>query len=68
MSDMSDLERGHIREALGRIEAKVDTAVDLLNSHSTRIAAVEKRQWYTAGGISLAIALLVPKIKTLLGL
>jgi hypothetical protein len=65
---LEDYERGNIRESLGRIEAKVDIAVTLLNYHGIRISAVEKRQWFTAGGISLAVALLVPKIKTLIGL
>lgn len=63
-----DFINGHVREALGRIETKVDTVISRLDGHDTRLASVEKRQWFTAGGVSLAVAMLVPKLKTILGL
>lgn len=54
-------------ETVGRIEAKVDVLLDRTAAHDVRLRIVERRQWFTSGGIAIAVTLLLPKIKAIFG-
>lgn len=53
------MEMMELHQTVGRIEAKVD----VLLIDRRRLDAVEKRQWISIGGLGVALALLMPKIR-----
>lgn len=54
--DMSD------RELLIRLDVKMDTALERLNNHGTRIRALEQWRWVTGGGLA-AVGIFVGWLK-----
>ena len=53
---------------LGRIDANVAILLERSGSHDKSIKALERRQWFQSGVIAACVALVVPHLKSLIGL
>lgn len=63
--EMNENDTLHIM--IGRIDANVQALVRNSAAHDARITTVERRQWVTSGGIAVAVAILMPKVRAFLG-
>jgi hypothetical protein len=57
-----------VMRSLGRMEGKVDMLIERFDKLDDRAMHIERKQWYHTGGLAVAGAILLPKLKTLVGL
>jgi hypothetical protein len=57
-----------LAQSLGRVEAKVDLLLDHATKADRRIASMERKMWWGSGAMAVLMAIVVPKIRTILGM
>lgn len=53
---------------LGGIDAKLTTVLTVLTAHERRLQSTERKLWVGSGAIAVAGAVIVPKLRMVLGL
>lgn len=68
MLEVSEETAPSILYMLGGIDAKLNSLITIASAHDKRLQSTERKLYVGSGGIAVACAFIVPKLRAVLGL